>query len=537
VQINRSHRTLLATTLLGLALSGAATVCQAQSTDFIIDTFDSDTSAAWTRWWGAASQSYEFDPSVDAQGNSNSGSLKATIGYDIASNAGDNQFAVQNYFATSDGTKVTLDGTQYTNLVFDVRFDPSSPTRPVTGDFGYWEFGLIPSDSSQTWLGALSATNGNWIHVAVPLDPTVPKMNAIQGVVFKMWAGDTSVGGNNQLTGTTIFWVDNIKLIDNTNTAAPPPPTLSITKATPGLQLFASKSGSQYQRQNIYTLNNTGYSWVDNPNPTTYSLTIKDYPNGSHSGFQTQIFLTPGAALPTWETSPDWNEPNIVFLDIQNNADGTANATFRYKVDQANGNSMLYNANPANGPVGALASIGNPTPLGKWSVTFSNATSVTLTTPSGTSTNFTMPSQAATLFADPLYAYFGVQPNALNNIGQSATFGRVQITGVSAPLDDNFAGVRQDPSSPPILDPATWQVSAEDPVGIVLVPPDSICGLDWTLPASGFALRASSSLAPGSWVDSGLTNIVQIGNRMRVVVPTSSPSLPATNHLYFQLVK
>jgi hypothetical protein len=150
-----------------------------------------------------------------------------------------------------------------------------------------------------------------------------------------------------------------------------------------------------------------------------------------------------------------------------------------------------------------------------------------LASPSGTSTNFNMPADSAALFADPMYVYVGVQPNNLNNIGQSATLSRIQITGSGTPLDDKFTGST--------LDANTWQVAAEDPTGVVAVPLDSTYWLSWTLPATGFVVQASPSLAPGSWVDSGLTNIFQIVGRRRVLVPSSS--LPGTSSSYFRLVK
>src|SRR4051812_34936212 len=98
-----------------------ASTARAQQ-DLNLDTFDTEDEAArWTRWWGAADQTYEFDAATDANSNSASGSLKGTIGFDLASHAGDNQFAVIGSFADN----ATLDGTQYTNLVFDLKWDPA----------------------------------------------------------------------------------------------------------------------------------------------------------------------------------------------------------------------------------------------------------------------------------------------------------------------------------------------------------------------------------------------------------------------------
>ena len=111
--------------LCGLLLTAAPVMAQTQ--DFIVNQFNDSTEAdQWTRWWGGAVQTYEFDPAVDANGNANSGSLKATVEFDLVQRVGDNQFAVQHNFGDS------LDGTQFTNLVFDLRFDTNSPTRPTS---------------------------------------------------------------------------------------------------------------------------------------------------------------------------------------------------------------------------------------------------------------------------------------------------------------------------------------------------------------------------------------------------------------------
>jgi hypothetical protein len=196
---------------------------------------------------------------------------------------------------------------------------------------------------------------------------------------------------------------------------------------------------------------------------------------------------------------------------------------------------MLWNTDPANGPVGTLAFIGDPSVRGTWSVTFKNNTDITVTTPGGSSTNFAMPAEAAALFADPLHAYFGIQPNSMDNIGQAAIFSRVQITGVPVPLDDSFGGVRPDPESPLQLDGGLWLLAAQDAPGIVLVPADSVYWLKWTAPATGFALQASSSLKAGSWVDPGLTNIIQVGSQKMVLVPSSG--LPSATAGFFRMFK
>lgn len=479
--------------------------------NLIVSEFDTEESlSAWSRWWGAAPQTYEFDATVNHSVNPNSGSLKGVVEFDVAAYGGDNQFALQGNLPE------TIDASGYTNLVMSLIWDPNSAKTP-SGDFGYLEYGLKTADFGQIWLGGmnLSGSLNGWFQVNAPISPALPKIDQIAGVVLKLWSGDPVTG----LTGTTTFWLDDVIFLANTNTAPTPPPTLDLAPAVPGLQLFASAAGSQYQRQSIRTVGND-YSWVGQPGPVSYALTLKTYPGVDHTGFQTHIFLIP-AENPPVGSSPDYNEPNVVFIDLANNATGGAYLNFRYKTNQPAGNSMIYNSNPDNGPVGTLGGVGSTTPLGTWTITFKTETEVTLTSPDGSTSDITFPAESAALFANPLYAYFGIQPNQLSNIGQSAVFGRVQITGVPTPIDDTFVGVPPEGGGPNQLDPAVWQVAAEDPAGVVLVPVDSAWWAWWTLPANGFVLQQNGTLNGPTWQEN-TTPPIQVGARRGVLLPASN---------------
>ena len=490
---------ILAGTLLAAGL--ALPVIGAEN---IVIPFNDASDSTFSRWWGNASQTYEHDATVDVDNNAASGSQKMIIGFNIAANGGDNQFAAFRSFSS------VIDARDYTNLTFYVRFDPASPVRPA-GNFGNLEFGLGPTDFSQINLGtvAVPTTETGWYRVSVRLDPTVPKMDAINRFWVKIWSG-TPDG----LTGTTTMWLDNITLNANTNTAPPPPPSIAIQRVKPGLHLFTTAAGGQYGRQSIYTVGSSGYSWVGASGPVTYSLTISDHIK-SGANFQTHMFLVPGSGLPTWENSPDWNEPNLVFLDIGNNADGSGYASFRYKTNLPNGNTMVYNADTAAGPAGTIATIGSPKVAGTWSVTFNNNTQVALTAPNGAVTNFTLPNDAAAMFADPMHVYVGAQPNQTANIGQSIAISRVQVTGTTTPIDDSFNGGT--------LDPNVWQIAAADAAGIVVVPPDYQFWLSWTLPDAGFTVEAiTPEVGNGQEFEpSGLTSPIQIGSRRWSLVPQS----------------
>lgn len=512
---------------MAVALVTLGHTAQAQE-NYVVDQFETEDSVSrWSRWWGSAVQLYEFDPSVDVANDSNSGSLKATIDFDVATYGGDNQFALQGGFPEN----ATLDGTAYTNLVFNVRWAAASP-KNSGGDYGNLEYGLRNADFTQTTLGSRVITSDDadkWVRIEAAIDPATPKLDTITGVWLKIWSG--SEGG---LTGQTVFWLDDVQLLANTN-AAPFIPSLQILPATSGLRLVAS-AADQFQRQNIRTqaadaeANPNSYSWVGSTTPVTYSLTLENYPDAAHSGFQTHLFLVPEAGMPfgPGDTSIDWNAPNVVFVQIANNDDGTGTARFMYKTNLPSGNSMFWNTDPSAGPVGTLASISDASPVGTWNITLNNNTDVTVTSPSGVSTNFALPAEAAELFADPIYTYVGVQPNNLQNIGQSVTLSSFKITGAATPLEDSF--------SAEALDPARWAVVAPDATGIVVVPPTARYWLVWDAPSTGFVVQSSPTLVPVAWADPGVNeNIVQLGTKKSVILPETA--LPTGSAAFFRLVK
>ena len=479
----------------------------------------------WAHWWGGASEVREFDPTMDADGDPTSGAMKVTVPYN-RSLGGENQFSMWGSFSGQPNSwGAPINGTLYTNLEMDVYWDPSSPTRPSTGDYGndfrYGfavgapVYGTIAFNDHST---ILPADVGHWFHLSAPIDLAAVGQNItnIVGVWIKMWTG---ADANNSLQdGNAIFWVDNIRLRAKATNAPPiPPPTMGVERAgARGLRLFASAPGAQYQRQGIRTVNPV-YSWVDAAEPVTYSLTINEHPGVP--GFQSHMFLVPGAP-PNTDNAPDYSQPNAVMIDIQANANGSAFANFRYKTNEPSGNGFLYSG-------GTIASVGSSTVLGTWSVTFNPGGEIVLTSPSGGTTNFAMPAEAVSMFAGPLYTYFGIQPNNANNIGLGATLGRVQITGVATPIDETFA------TSP--LDPQIWQVVALDAAGVIPVTPDALFWVNWTLPDVGYKLQSAPALT-GPWADLTVP-VPQLGNRKRALLDSSDLPPSERGHYFFRLSK
>jgi len=252
----------------------------------------------------------------------------------------------------------------------------------------------------------------------------------------------------------------------------------------------------------------------------TYSLTIASYPPGFNS-LQSQIFLVPNGGN---DSSVDWNAPSVLALDIRDQADGTATAAFRYKLNHSGANADDYRPATLVCPSGVL---------GTWSMTFLNDTNVTVTAPNGASTNFALPTDVPPQFHDPLTVYFGNQQNGSANAGKACTYSRVNITGALSPdLDEVFAGPELNP------DPANvkWQIVAEVPSSVFIVRPEHKWWVNWTLPDTGFTLQGSPSLAAGSWVtDEQWTNVIRTAFGSRLLIPASS--LPSEEEAFFRLLK
>jgi len=499
------------------ALAGSATLCQAQLTNNpnTFDTASSTTSEVV--WWGPPNPVITWDATLDAANNPSSGSVRFEEAFTGAS---EEQFMTQSTLGNQKqwDDSILIDGTKYTNFSFDIKVDPSTAPS-IAGDYGPLEVGLLTkaADWGTILLGnytiPLSATN--WTHVVLPIDPTAANIDKVVGTFFKMWS-------NGRFTNTLIFNLDNV-YIEPGAFPPPPPPTLTLEKSKPGLNLISSSPG-QYDRQSIYTLD-PNYSWVNATGPVSYSVTIKDYPGNNYPNFQTHIFLAPQASIPygPGDSAVDWNSTNLVFVQIQNHADGTASATFMYKTNVTSStdrwDGQIFGSN-------RLATVQSTNIRGNWSVTFNNNTNVQMTSPDGSVTNFTFPAASADLFAGPLYAWVGAQANTSANIGQSAVLGRVHISGgVSPEIDDNFA------TGP--LDNTKWGLSAADSTGIQVVTPETPFWLNWTLPDVGYTLQMTPQLNPATWTDAGLTTL-KVGSHRSVLLPnTISP----TNSAFFRLVK
>jgi len=451
----------------------------AMADDLVINSFDSGVSGIdWENFRSYASGHSEmWDPYQDAEGNTNSGSLYLTVNWPLRSDANWNQNwnDVQLAFGTGQ-----FDSSNYTTFDMDVKIDVTNSFPALDGTYGALE--LIVNNPWTTVVGwaSLRATNG-WQHVrgyfsAIPV-----------GTYREAVIGFISNGGST-LTNTVSYWIDNIVF------TAPPSvhtnrPALALAPAPPpGLTCLASQPGGTWQRQMIATVNDN-YSWntaTAASNTTTYAMTIASFPDANYSGFQSQFYLVPKAGMigSPIDVNIDWNSGDVVDFYVSLNADKTASGHFGYKVN-----------NPSNGTLISNVALTNSSgPLGKWSLSFNNNTNVTITSPNGSSTNFTIPSADAARFADPLYAYFGTEPTANANIGQSSTLSQITTSGAAGAIDDDFVS-KGTPGQPYVLDSSVWAFNAADANGVFITPPDAQYWVTWPLPDAGFTnLYATVSL-------------------------------------------
>lgn len=510
------QRLLIGALLLGLGLSSG--LAQTAENPHTFDT----VKGSWTTWWGLTGWPFDHDPSLDAAGDPNSGSLRFEIPFTGAAAEQVMTFGtLANRWAWDSGVVVNTIGA-YKNLSLDLKVDPSSaPT--TSGNYGNWEFGLVTFDTdwAQVYLPSvqipLSATN--WTHIVVPLDPTKPGAEKVTGFFVKLWS-------DGAFTNTFIMNIDNVYLEPATNEPPPPPPTMAIQEPAPGLNFIAAGAG-QYDRQNIRLIS-PDYSWVGKGNtPVTYSFDVASFPGNSNPGFELHSYLVPVPPDPGTigtGSSPDWDQPTAIFMDLQNQADGSAIWTFRWKTNTAGSNATFYDP-----PLGAITEPAGA--LGTWTLSFANDTSVTMTSPSGASTNFVFSEDKVAAFKDdggnplPLYYYIGAKPQEVANIGLSAAISKASVQGATTPVNSDFLAEG--------LDTNIWELAAQSAGGVLAVPTNALFLLSWTLPDVGFTLQGTSSLGTG-WTDLNLTPQT-IGSTKRVLLTTADAGSGPTG--FFRLIQ
>jgi len=349
---------LCAALIGGAALIGATASSPAQTiTGSITNKFDTTNSASgWTYWYdlyqtlGYNVVILDWDSNMNNGGLPGSGSVlyKSTWpGTNSGSPGVGGQNQIWGTFAHTGANQYdqsqTIDISKYDSISFDVHANPGCPTN-ANGDIcrlnvGFWCVNYSVHGGTNIDIPT-SATNG-WYHVVALVNKTDAPALA-SGWAFNI----NCYGGVNGMLYTntvpTYLWIDNVQV--NVSKVPPKPPTLStvIGSPKPGLNLFSGGPPSdQYQRTNL-KLNDT--SAIGNIGATgnggiEYAMTIQSFPSGAtYGGYQAHMFITTG---PGTGAGLDYSDPNLMFLDIKQNANGTGSGTFRYKTNQPNGNGFV----------------------------------------------------------------------------------------------------------------------------------------------------------------------------------------------------
>jgi hypothetical protein len=526
-KLTTNIRGWLRSALCSLLITGVASIgpAQAQTADLTIATFDTatgtgtDNTAGTGIGWGPSSWAWD-----GAAGNP-AGAVLVTSSF---SGASDTPLRVR--FCINGGNPWynagTVDFSLYTNIQFDIKWDNTSdltidqfnsPTSwpltitnaagqlllntNVTGATGGMDVLLVGGSPNGnqgnpfiTNLQIPTAASNGWVHITIPINPTLPGLADKSGITFAKWIG----GGTNTFTeniGTGKFWIDNVTL--GGTAGPPPPPTISALNpaGTPGLQVIMGDS-SQWQRDAIVTpATATSVLWAGNgATPVTYSFTISDFPDAAnHEGFEAHLYLVNRDTTDGFNETYggcDWNVPNIAIMSLFSLTNGTFECQFQFKTN-------MPNANPPENAIHRPGYLNSPTALGTWSLTFTHDTNVTMSGPGGISTNFTIPLEAVQNNFSPTTSFlqFGFHKNENendgHNLGVTGTFSNVKKSGGSYEFDDSFTGDS-------LTNLYAWRKTSQSYVQHVA--PTIDWDLVWTLPATGYSPQSAPAVT-GPWSD------------------------------------
>ncbi len=484
-----------------------------------------DSTASWIYWYNGAG-SVSLDTTVMENGT---GSLLVNIPFD---NAGTANIGQGVWFGNFDNSypynsDVVYDGTQFTNIVFDILMDPSDPLSP-SGNYGTLSAGLLDkgtpagarSDGSVTIPASASNT---WFHVVIPVNKTEAYLSSpgVIGVDFTY-----SKYSNSFLTNPVVLHIDNLKI--QLGAVSNPPPVMSIKSVTPGLNFVEGSISSQYDRQNIITANGANstanYSWAAATagSPVTYSFTITKYA-APDLNYHIYFYQAAGAGN---ASAPDYNQPNVLIFQLTPLATNNSMAFV----------SLSWKTNTPNSgtTIGAIQAT-NSALVGTWQLQFTSATAGTILAPGGNSYPFTLDPSVATAIANPIVVNFGINPsvNSTAILGESVVVSQIGISGVD-PLSTNYTTV-DNFLADSVLDPATWKVNAIYANSILLVPTNTAYAVDWTLPAVGMSLEESPALSTSNlWTVPPISGVTLFPGQT-TLVPKSV--LPAGKNGFFRLAK
>jgi hypothetical protein len=512
---------------MAAALPLVSVPAQAQTT-VLLHAFDNSDEVTvnngqpWQNWFGTAYYQVLWDAS-DASNNPTSGALKIEAVFPDSGIGGccGPQFLAMN---ANDGINPPLAGNGSalpvavaTNLSFDVRFEYDSVYNTNNNNWPTIEVGTRGIAFAQPVFGTFTIPHAetNWVRVSLPIAAN-PDWATIPNVFFKHYS--TTLGGWLRM------YVDNIVFTMGDVPIAPP--VLAIEPAKTGLRMFTGPG--QYNRTQLATVD-TNQSWVGGTYPVTYSFTISKYVTTPPLN-QFHVFLIPvnyiqGGGIDQYT---DYSTAsNNLQMTIVGGAAGTptVTATLSYKTN-------AINASPNQ----TVLTVTNATANGTWTITFNSATTGTLTAPGASPAAFSLPQDVADTFANPLVAFFGVQPNPLDALAQHVEVTRIQTANVAAP----GVPVNTDFTTGAAIDTNIWRTASvsADASNLVIVDADKAWWINWGFPDSGFNLTTKANLGdsavpwktPHYFTGYDTNNPVlkkYTGNRVTALIPVGALPTPS----------
>jgi hypothetical protein len=509
-------RKIVQTSLLIAAVGGLTTAAQAQTIVVASDNFDTQGAGPYggVAWnfngtVGNPAVSISYD---NPQGTNNANcvfSFDTTSGYV----SGGLNFGWRTAWltATNNTNALLSDYTLEFDLAVGQGVDMSTlggyvgPTVGVVGDNG----GIYYKENAFTNFTFPTMASG-YQHYSIPLTgfakvggSTVtvldPRDNPLS-MQIGLYAPNYTYFGYEEID------IANLAITMITNVAPPPPPTLNILPAKPGLRIFAENTAETYNQEGFGTVD-TNQSWVNAPAyPVSYAITFQDFNTVNGYAFYMQMAGNNGGSA---------NNPFLIYQ---------ASNTFVWTIAANNTGftwSLDWKTNlPNNGTVSNVTrGVSTSTNgVGTWTLTFTDNLHGTVTPPGGPAAPFTLLSADwATNFANPMSICFGQSPNNPLGEGQYIDISRISIT--------NVAGTNEysDFTTNAVFDTKQWTAGfSVDPSSVIQVSTNTPFWVNWTVPAIGYGLGTKASLTNASipwhspgYYSGGITNIpAQMGNSL-----------------------
>ena len=295
-----------------------------------------------------------------------------------------------------------------------------------------------------------------------------------------------------------------------------------VMKAIPGLNIFNASAGL-YDRHEVIATATSGLTWVGNT-PTTYAFDMTGFPANSIYSTEAYMFLVPNAGYE--DNAADWNEPNVMILELQATPNGGGQALLSYKTNSpSTGNPPYDMAVTFNGTTNT--SVQSTLLLGNYSITFTGNDAGYVQVPDGTQGSFTLGgTDGEKWFTETglsnynFLIYLGGQMNSTTAANQPVVYSSFTLTqnGNVNAISENF--VADATNATPAL--VNWSTGpSSSPAGDVLVPSSALYWVDRSLPAPGYSLLDSPSLTPPNWAPvSTYTPISMDGDVLQLIAPS-----------------